>query len=527
VSTLPPRVRRLAVGLGLAASLFAADVRSLRADVKLPAIFGNHMVLQRDQKDRLWGKADAGEEIAVSINDQTKTTKAGDDGRWSVTLDPLPAGGPHKLTVKGKNTVTFEDVLVGEVWICSGQSNMEWKVGGANDADLESLSANFPKIRFITVPKVGTQEPKDDFKGEWRACTPDSAKAFSAVGFFFGRQIHETIGVPIGLIDDSWGGSACEAWIRRDLLEKDPKYQPLMEAWAKRENSLPEARAKYAKDLAEYKEAEAKAKEEGRRPGRPPQDPDAQMTGNARPGNIYNGTLKPTLGYGMRGAIWYQGESNAARAYQYRELFPLMIQSWRDEWNIGDFSFYWVQLADFMAERQAPSDSSWAELREAQTLTMNRLPKTGQAVIIDLGEAQDIHPRNKLDVARRLARWALAKDYGVHVPYQSPTYKSMEKNDNKIILTFEQTGGGLKPFDVPELKGFTIANGDHKFVAAKAKLLGGNKVEVWSDEVSDPAAVRYAWADNPICNLYSKEGLPLTPFRTDDWPGVTANNKGN
>ena len=274
------------------------------------------------------------------------------------------------------------------------------------------------------------------------------------MGYFFGRQLYESISVPIGLIDDSWGGSACEAWIRRDLLEKDDRFQPLMEAWVKRENSLPEAKERYQKQRAEFQEAAAKAKSEGSQPPRPPQDPDGQMRGNARPGNIYNGVLKPTIGYGIRGAIWYQGESNAGRAYQYRDLFPLMIQSWRDEWGIGDFSFYWVQLADFLPERPTPGDSQWAELREAQTMTMSKLPKTGEAVIIDLGEAKDIRPRNKLDVAKRLARWALAKDYGVPIAYQSPSYKSMEKNGNKITITLDHIGGGLRPWSVAEVKGF-------------------------------------------------------------------------
>ncbi len=232
--------------------------------------------------------------------------------------------------------------------------------------------------------------------------------------------------------------------------------------------------------------------------------------------------LKPTIGYGIKGAIWYQGETNAGRAYQYRDLFPLMIQSWRDEWGIGDFPFYWVQLADFKAETPVPGESDWAELREAQTMTMNRVANSGQAVIIDLGEGQDIHPKNKQDVAKRLVRWALANDYGVKVPFQSPTYQSMEKKEGKIVVTLDHVGAGLKPFDFKVIEGFAIAGSDRKFVKAEAKIVGKDKVEVWSDEVSEPVAVRYAWADNPVCNLYSQNGLPVTPFRTDEWPGKTA-----
>lgn len=516
------------VGLCLAAAVFfAAGARPARADVTLPAVFGSHMVLQQKQKDRVWGKAAPGEEVTVTIADQSKTAKAGDDGRWSVTLDPLSAGGPHTLTVRGKNTVTFDDVLVGEVWLCSGQSNMQMEVGGSNDGDLEPLAANFPRVRLISVPQVGTQEPQDDFKGRWEVCTPATVKGFSAVGFFFGRQLHQTLGVPVGLIDDSWGGSAAEAWVRRDLLEKDEKYKPLIERWEAIEKNRPEANARYEKAKEAHKEAAVKARADGKPAPRPPQPPDAQLRGNARPGNIYNGVLKPTIGYGIKGVIWYQGESNASRAYQYRDLFPLMIQSWREEWGVGDFPFYWVQLADFKTEKDRPADSEWAELREAQTMTMKKLPHTGEAVIIDLGEGQDIHPRNKQDVAKRLVRWALAHDYGVEVAHHSPTYKSKQVQGNKVVLTFDHVGAGLKAFDFPEVRGFAVAGSDKAFAWAKAKVVGKNKdqVEVWSDDVSEPAAVRYAWADNPKCNLYNREGLPVTPFRTDDWPGVTADAK--
>jgi sialate O-acetylesterase len=478
------------------AAAIAGTLTPARADVKLPAIFGDHMVLQREQKVRVWGWADPGEEVAVTIKDQNKTATAGSDGAWQVMLDPLPTGGPYKLTVKGKNAITFEDVLAGEVWICSGQSNMQMGVGGSTDGDIEILAANFPGIRLITVPNRGTQEPQKDFHGRWVLCSPRTVGGFSAVGFFFGRQLHQTLGVPIGLINDSWGGSACEAWIPRATLAAEPEYKPLMERWERMEKAYEQDKHSHAND----------------------------MRGNARPGNIFNGVLLPTIGYGIRGVIWYQGETNAGRAYQYRRLFPLMIKTWRDLWGQGDFSFYWVQLADFLPERPEPGESGWAELREAQTMTL-ALPKTGEAVIIDVGEGKDIHPRNKQDVAKRLARWALAKDYGIHVPCQSPTYKSMEKQGSKIVVTLDHVDGGFRPFDVNEPRGFAVAGADRKFHRAKAKILGQNQIEVSSDEVADPVAVRYAWADNPVCNLYSAAGLPTTPFRTDDWPGVTINNK--
>lgn len=515
--------RPVLMGLSMLALLSGGP--SAQANVKLPALFGDHMVLQRDQKDRVWGWADADEEVTVSIAGQSKKARADKDGKWLVTLDPLPAGGPYTVLIKGKNEIRLDDVLVGEVWICSGQSNMQWDVARADDGDLEALAAKDSGIRLISVPQVGTQTPKDDFHGKWQVCTTENVKDFSAVGFFFGRQLRQTLDVPIGLIDDAWGGSACEAWIRRDLLASDAKYQPLMEKWEKIEADHKTAQAAYEKALAEWNTAAEKAKSEGKPAPEKPKAPENNlMGGNSRPANIYNGVLKPTIGYGIRGAIWYQGESNAGRAYQYRDLFPLMIKSWRDEWGIGDFSFYWVQLADFLVEKPEPGDSAWAELREAQTMTMGKLPHTGEAVIIDLGEAQDIHPRDKQNVAKRLARWALAHDYGVRVPHHSPTFKSKEIEGNKIVVTLGHPGNGLRAFDVPEVRGFTIAGEDKKFVKAQAKILGKDKVEVWADGVSSPVAVRYAWADNPVCNLYTTDGLPVTPFRTDDWPGATVNN---
>jgi sialate O-acetylesterase len=519
-----PRCLQSGLAAAILLALLAAQPSGARADVKLPAIFGSHMVLQRDQKDRVWGWAEPGEEVTVQIAGQGKTAQAGPDGAWQVVLDPMPAGGPHTMTIRGKNTVPFDDVLVGEVWICSGQSNMQWGLRSAYEGDLAIRAANHPRIRLITVPNVGTQEPQKDFPGKWTTCRPDTVGGFSAVGYFFGRQLHETLGVPVGLINDSWGGSACEAWIRRDLLAADSKYAPLLQRWEQTEKDYPRDKAEYASKLAAWRGEAAKARSEGKQPPRRPRDPDEVMRGNSRPGNIYNGALKPTIGYGIRGAIWYQGESNADRAYQYRDMFPLMIKSWRDEWAQGDFPFYWVQLADYLPEKPEPEESPWAELREAQTMTMSRLPHTGEAVIIDIGEGRDIHPRNKLNVGLRLARWALARDYGIPVAHQSPTYKSMEKHGNKVVLTFDHVASGLHSFDVLEARGFAVAGSDRKFVWAKAQVTGPNKVEVWSDQVAEPVAVRYAWADNPVCNLFSAEGLPATPFRTDDWPGVTINN---
>ena len=491
---------------------------SLSAKVSTPSIFGDHMVLQRNHDNPVWGWADAGEKVTISIGGQAHTTKADRDGNWKVTLKPLPAGGPHRLTIKGKNTITYDDVLVGEVWICSGQSNMAWPVQNSYDGDLVALTANHPEIRLISVPQVGTQEPQKDFDGEWAHAAPDTVKDFSAVGYRFGLQLHQALGVPVGLIDNAWGGSAAEAWIRRDVLSKDKRYSELLGRWKETE-----ATYDHAKAVADY-EAKITKWEKGGSQGTRPRAPRNPLEGQHRPANIYNGVLKPTIGYGIKGAIWYQGEANAGRAYQYRHLFPLMIQHWRDEWGQGDFPFYYVQLADFRDRVSEPQEADWPELREAQTMTMDKLRNTGQAVIIDVGEGRDIHPRDKHTVANRLARWALARDYGIDVAHQSPRYRSMKVNGSKISVDLDHVGArGLYTFDTREPVGFSIAGKDQKFFWASARIVDKDTIEVWSDSVENPAAVRYAWANNPDCNVFSREGLPATPFRTDDWPGVTAN----
>ncbi|QDT10324.1 sialate O-acetylesterase [Planctomycetes bacterium K23_9] len=484
------------------------------AELKMSSVFGDHMVLQREKPIHVWGWTKPGSDVTVKLADKSASAVADDKGRFDVSLDALPAGGPHQMTIAADEMIVFKDILIGEVWLCSGQSNMSWPVGSSNDADLESRAAKFPNIRLISVPQVGTQDPQHDFNGKWEACTPETVPSFSAVGYFFGRQLHQTLDVPIGLIDNAWGGSSAEAWVRRDVLESSGNFDELLAKWDDTAKTYDhdKVRAAYDKKLAKWEEIKKGAR---------PREPRNPLVGQHRPANLYNGVLLPVLGYTLRGSIWYQGESNAGRAYQYRELFPLMIQNWRDDWAQSDFSFYWVQLADFRSESEQPSESSWAELREAQTMTMSKLANTGEAVIIDLGEASDIHPKNKQVVGKRLARWALAKDYGIEVPFRSPTYKSIEIDGNKAVVTFDHVGGGLDTFDVNQPMGFAIAGEGGKFFEATAKLVGKDKVQLVSDQVSNPKAVRYAWAENPVCNVQSKEGLPMTPFRTDDRPGIT------
>lgn len=477
------------------------------------------MVLQQKQSNPVWGWAQPGEKIKVGIHGQSHMTEADAVGNWKINLRPLPVGGPYRLHIEGEQSkFYFDDVLVGEVWICSGQSNMAWPVKNTNSAELAQLTANYSNIRLISVPQVGTQEAQKDFIGQWSTCSPEMVMDFSAVGYYFGRRLHHALDVPIGLIDNAWGGSAAEAWVRRDVLAADHKYSELLAWWEEKESTY-----NHEADLADWQlQVEAwEAKAASDRAVRPPRRPNNLLKGNHRPANIFNGVLNPTIGYGIRGAIWYQGESNATRAHQYRDLFPLMIQHWRDEWGQGNFPFYYVQLADFREEVSQPGDSDWAELREAQTMTMQQLSNVGEAVIIDVGEGRDIHPRNKQTVADRLARWALAKDYKKDILCQGPTFQSMEIKGNKAILTFTNVGRGLYAFDTPVPQGFILAGADQSFAVAEAKIVNDHQIEVWNDEVSVPASVRYAWADNPICNMYNRDGLPMTPFRTDDWPGIT------
>ncbi|MCP4786927.1 MAG: sialate O-acetylesterase [Fuerstiella sp.] len=512
-------VSRFALFIALLATPLTAQ-----AELKLPAIISDHMVLQQKQANPIWGWDTPGTNVVVAFRGQVKEAKAGDDGKWTVKLDAVDASfEPASIVIEGSTRRKITDVLVGEVWMCSGQSNMGMTVAGDWKYEVESLSSNHPNLRLITVPRVGTQELQSDFKGQWEAANSNNCRAFSAVGFFYGRYLHEILDVPVGLINNAWGGSAAEAWVRRESLEKDPRFRSTMDGWKQRETQLQSdvEKEKYEAALAAWKTKAAEAKAAGKRAPRGPRSPDSTLAGNQRPGNIFAGVVHPTLGYGMKGVIWYQGESNAGRAWEYAQLFPYMIEQWRAEWGQGDFPFYWVQLADFQAEVDQPGESSWAELRESQSKTMS-LPNTGEAVIIDLGEANDIHPKNKYDVAARLVRWALAKDYGIeNIEPQSPTYQDIRIVDNKAILTFDHIAGGLRTVDVNDVRGFAICGEDRQWVWASAKITGTDSIEVWSDDVTAPVAVRYAWATNPVCNVHSRIGLPLTPFRTDNFPMTT------
>lgn len=644
---------------------------AVRAEVRLPAIIGDNMVLQQGTKVRIWGNAKAGERVTVTFQNKSAETVADIQGRWQIFLGPLKSGGPAELIVKGDNTLTIKNVLVGEVWLCSGQSNMEWPLANTIGATETLAHANYPEIRMFRVEHHTSAELLTDLEGHWIVTTPDEAAHFTAVGYFFGRELYQHLRVPIGLIDSSWGGTPAEAWTSHDALVSSPELKPILDRYQSSLNMLPQAKEAYAQALAQWEEknlyVDAGNKGEalgyadpatsttdwskmdlpqqfetagllidgavwfrrvlelpeswagkdlvlnltpiddqdityfnGKKVGSigretpnsymvprkyvvpgslvhggrnviavrvfdsageggfsrggamsigpndgevislrgawdykvelalEPKHPDwgsrpeaVGVSNQNNPSVLYNAMIAPLVPFAIRGAIWYQGESNAGRAYQYRTLFPIMIRNWRSAWG-HDFPFYFVQLANWHANRAEPDESDWAELREAQTMTL-REPQTGMAVTIDIGDENDIHPRNKLDVGRRLAAWALAGTYGEKVIPSGPLFDRFTVEGDRVRLRFKH-GVGLKTSDGGPVKGFAIAGEDRRFVWADARI-DGNAVVVSSPKVLKPVAVRYGWADNPIANLYNGAGLPASPFRTDDWPGVTATRR--
>lgn len=643
------------------------------AKITVPSVIGDNMVLQSGQQVRVWGHGDPGEEVSIEIAGKKAKTFTDNTGNWTTKIGPLKPGGPFDLTITGSNTLTIKNVLVGEVWVCSGQSNMEWPLINARNGAEEVAKANHPEIRLFTVQKATSDSPLDDVKGSWVVTTPDKVGQFSAVGYFFGRELQQRLKVPVGLIHTSWGGTPAEAWTQREALAT-PELQPIMDRYQDSLKGLPQRQADFQKRLAawihqnlyedEGNKGEAmgyadpqtntsdwksmnlpqfmetaglkidgavwfrkeiqipeawagkplelnlaaiddydttyfngkrvggigadtpnsysvprhyqvpgdlvkagrnviavrvfdSAGEGGFGTGRmvlgpegltdsqklalagpwsykvesglEPKTPDwgsrpeaPGPTNQNSPGVLYNAMIAPIVPYSIRGAIWYQGESNAGRAFQYRTLFPTMIRNWRTIWGEGDFPFYFVQLANWQPIKPEPDESEWAELREAQTMTL-REPNTGMAVIIDIGDTNDIHPRNKTDVGHRLALWALANTYNQKIEYSGPLFKSFSVNGNEARIKFSHANG-LKTSDGAAPKAFAIAGADKKFVWADAKI-EGDEIVVSSKDVTKPVAVRYAWADNPVTNLYNKLGLPASPFRTDDWPGITITRK--
>ena len=501
------------------AAILAAGSSALQAAVALASPFTDHAVLQRGQPIPVWGTADAGEKVTVTFDGQTKTVTAGDDKKWLIKLDAHTAGGPYDLIVAGTNTITLTDILVGEVWICSGQSNMEWTLSKARDAEKEIAAANFPKLRHFRVDKMTSDTSLSSCTGAWTVCTPQNAGGYTAVGYFFGRKLVQELDVPVGLLHTSWGGTPAEAWTSKPALTSAATFKNALTEWDTQVENYPAQLEAFNKTMekwtAEAAAAKVAGKPEPKKP-RPPQDPKSLPHG---PASLYNGMLNPLVPYGIKGAIWYQGEANANRAKDYRELMALMIGDWRQSFGQGDFPFYIVQLANYMERKTEPTDTAWAALREAQYLVTTTVKNTGIAVAIDIGDAKDIHPKNKQDVGLRLALNALAKDYGKKIPYSGPVYKEMKVDGANAVLSFDHLGGGLTVTgDIPvagqKLTGFAIAGEDKKFVWAEAKIVG-DTVVVSAASVTKPVAVRYAWGDNPECSLSNKAGLPAVPFRTD------------
>jgi len=467
------------------------------------------MVIQADMPAPLWGWAQPGESVLVAINGQQVLSEADATGKWHVKLEPMSHGGPYELTITGANTIAISNVAVGEIWLASGQSNMQWIVADCANPEEELGASDYPMIREFTTERIHRSAPQENMNGEWFVSGRATTGQFSAVGYYFARYLHRELGVPVGIINSSWGGSMCIPWMRRQDLEGDPDLAPYLDNIVEAIDAYPGVQQHYEKLLAAYAEEYEAAHAAGEPlppvPELPPGYPTRAATG------MWNAMIHPLVPYAMRGAIWYQGESDAVLdlALLYRKTFSTMISGWREAWGQGDFPFLFVQLANFN------TDTNWPVLREAQLQTLS-LPNTAMAVTIDIGDAIDIHPKNKQDVGYRLGLAARAAAYGEDLVFSGPIYSGMTVEGDAIRLAFEHTGGGLVAKDGKPLVGFEIAAGDRRFVPAAARI-DGHTVVVGSPDVSTPAAVRYAWANNPACNLCNAEGLPACPFRTDDW----------
>jgi len=479
------------------------------------------MILQQNSKASLWGWASPGEKITItnSWNNKSATVTADPSGKWLTYVNTSKAGGPYQLRFKASNVIEVKNILLGEVWLASGQSNMEFFVGktsngsytGVINHDEVMKDAEHPDIRTIDVPNKVADEPQIDFKGEWKICSAQTVDTFSAVAYFFAREINKTTGFPVGIINATWGGTPAESWTKKEVLQSDSDLNQILIRYQKAVDVFPEENEKYKTAFAKWREDTSKAK------GAPPRAP-MGPSHNQSPYKLYNGMIVPIEPYTLKGVIWYQGENNADRAYQYRKLFPAMINNWRRDWNNSKLPFYFVQIS--------PHRSQNPEIRDAQLYVYRHTPYTGMTVTTDNGDSLNIHPRNKELVGDRLALWALHNEYGKKaIIVSGPLYKSMKIEGDKIRISFDFDKGLVaKGGDLTE---FTIAGDDQNFVAANAKIVQGtrsgegNTVVVWSDEVKNPKAVRFAWKNVPHPNLFNGADLPASPFRTDDWKLTT------
>ncbi len=502
----------------------------LFAELSVPHFFSDHMILQRERAAAIWGKANAGAEVSVAFKGKSASAKAGADGKWRAQIETgtADANGAVLTISAGADKLEIKDVLVGEVWFASGQSNMFYTMNRSPEYAGLIAESNHSALRMFNAPLVTAAENQEDIAGVWESSTPETAPNFSAVAFFFARKLHLELGIPVGVIKSAWGGKPVETFTSREALNTLPGTKALVDAMLKEEATYDQAKAQAAFDakLAQWQSTMAAAKgksaEERKRLPKKPDAPKRPLLTEGKPGVLFAAMIHPFVGYTMRGAIWYQGEGNAkSGAVPYDQTLPLMINDWRKRWA-DEFSFYYVQLANYHAPSTAPGTAdAWALLQDRMRLVLGTTPKTGMAIINDVGDANDIHPKNKKDPGERLARWALAKDYGKALIYSGPLFRSSTVKDDAIRVTFEQSGTGLKSRDGVALKRFEIAGADKVWYWAEAKIDGADSVLVSSAEVKAPVAVRYAWAANPEgANLINSEGLPASVFRSDDWDDV-------
>ncbi len=528
-----PAGAKTLIGLLVMGALLRSGATDARGDVRLADIFGHHMTLQRERVVPVWGRATPGETVHLRFAGQTRETAADALGRWRVDLDAMPASGEgRELVVTGQNTITLTNVVVGEVWLCSGQSNMLWPLRQAEGGPEARDAADYPMIRLLKIPIRASETPMEDVDAAWTPCAPATADSFSAVGFFFGRKLFEELNVPIGLIGSSWGGTKIGTWMPPAGFEAVPELAPVAAPMATWNPARPEGRAAYEAALDATRKWLPLAEEAIRHGAYPPPRPSLPVPLPVKNELTvaYNGMIHPLVPFALRGAIWYQGEADQGLFWEYVRRKQALVQSWRDVFENPELPFYFVQLANYLAASGNPGASGgFAKIREAQRRCLG-IPNTGMAVAIDIGEGGNLHPVNKLDVGLRLAYWALARDYGRDIVYSGPLYRSHDIVEGGIRVFFNHTGLGLMAgrkeglaptVATPEAKlaRFAVAGKDKVWRWAEAVIEPtGDSVLVSTPDVPAPVAVRYAFAANPEgCNLYNKEGLPASPFRTDDW----------
>lgn len=510
---------------------FVISINQSTYALEMPRIFASHMVFQRDMSVNVWGKAKPGATVSITFVSQKIDTRTDSQGRWQAQLSAMSANTqPQILTVTSdKKILKYEDILVGEVWLCSGQSNMEWPMRRLAHAKQVMDAATDPMIRLAGVARNFAQEPQSDTKVVWLVNSPKNVANFTAVGYYFGKYLREKLNVPIGLIRAAWGGTPAEAWTSQHIIDTNPNLKSVKDLWQWQIKQYPKRLARYEAEnikvtekreqwLIDHPEKTQKDAKQKFRRSRKPYLPDKSPFA---PSVLYNGMIHPLAPFTMRGIIWYQGESNAGRPDEYRHLLPALIGNWRALWGQGNLPFGIVQLANFRSvtdHTKAPVRTSWPYLRDAQRHTHNIIPNTGLVTIIDIGEANSIHPLNKADVGKRLCLWALHDVYQKEIACSGPVYHDHHIKNSKVMITFDHVGDGLKVTNDQPLTEFFIAAKDKQWHWAKAKITGPNTIEVFSENVSLPVAVRYAWSNNPANpNLTNTSGLPASPFRTDDW----------